>query len=34
MLQRTVLPVENNRINIDFYVAIIVSFSINRNLYA
>lgn len=34
MLQCTVLPAENNWTNIDFYVAIIVSFSINRYLYA
>lgn len=34
MLQCTALPAENNWTNIDFYVAIIVSFSITRNLYA
>ena len=34
MLQCMILPAENNWTNIDFYVAIIVTFSINRSLYA
>lgn len=33
-MQCTVLCKDNNWTNIDFYVTIIVSFSINRNLYA